>query len=397
MSNSIMAPSEIKEHGEDEQSGDTEEKDDSLESDDTDEEDGSSESALEALVKKRMEELIEGERALKRAILKKREKELAEGERALQNATLRFEKEKSKVYGGAAPSDVLHLNVGGTKMAVLRSTLTSVPGSMLASKFSGRWDDSIPRDREGNFFIDQRFSVFELMVNHLRAKVNQTPNAPSLEPPDFTNASSEINRFGREEYQPSIALTANPSTVTQFEFRRMIEYYGMVHGIYPAKLSLVSGNPSSVEFTDDLSVNASDWSTFGIEAQGHQLVIKSFEVTILKVERAQIGFVDIDSIYIDSANGVGEKQGTVALDCCRSVILLKGALIPIDGACKEGSTIRGEDRGNKWYIDGRLVASTDQSDDVTFIDAPNTTNWYGAIPAISVNGSFTVSDVEYYL
>ena len=52
-------------------------------------------------------------------------------------------------------SEVLHLNVGGDLTAVLRRTLTSVEGSMLASRFSGRWDDSLERDRDGNFFIDQ--------------------------------------------------------------------------------------------------------------------------------------------------------------------------------------------------------------------------------------------------
>ena len=52
-------------------------------------------------------------------------------------------------------SEVLHLNVGGDLTAVLRRTLTSVEGSMLASRFSGRWDNSLERDRDGNFFIDQ--------------------------------------------------------------------------------------------------------------------------------------------------------------------------------------------------------------------------------------------------
>ena len=31
----------------------------------------------------------------------------------------------------------------------------SVPGSMLASRFSGRWDDGLEKDKHGNFFIDK--------------------------------------------------------------------------------------------------------------------------------------------------------------------------------------------------------------------------------------------------
>jgi hypothetical protein len=389
----MASASEIEERGEDEQSGNTEEKEDSLESDDTEEENGSSESALAALVKKRKKELVEGERALKRAML-------------------RFDKEKKKVYGDAAPSDVLHLNVGGTKMTVLRSTLTSVPGSMLASKFSGHGDDSIERDRDGNFFIDEHFPVFEVMVNHLRAKASQPPNAPPLAPPDFTKLSP--------------MEVADPSTVTELDFRRMLEYYGMVLGIYPAKIALFPQIPNKVEFGDDLSVNTSDWKTFGILPQGHKLTITSFEVTILKVERAQIGwrepavcsnnFLSSNNFLRNEIRGVGDIDGTVALDCCRSVMVVNGALLPFDGTCKEGSTIRCEDKGNKWYIDGRLVASTDQSDEdvLVFQDKLKRTEGkivpahYGGsyhnklkegpiVPTISAKGSFYVSNVEYCL
>ena len=45
-------------------------------------------------------------------------------------------------------SDVLllRLNVGGTKMEVVRRALTILEDSRLASRFSGRWDDSIEKD-----------------------------------------------------------------------------------------------------------------------------------------------------------------------------------------------------------------------------------------------------------
>jgi hypothetical protein len=154
---------------------------------------------------------------------------------------------------------------------------------------------------------------------------------------------------------------------------------------------------NAVEVLDGLSVNASEWATFEIVAQGHELVIKSFEVIIHQVERAQIGLRSnsVATSCIGGTIGVGEIDKTVALDCCRSVMLVNGVLLPIDGTCKEGSTIRCEERGKKWYIDGRLVASTDESDNVTLIDAI-VTSWY-ALPAISTKGSFTVSDMEYYL
>jgi uncharacterized membrane-anchored protein len=75
-------------------------------------------------------------------------------------------------------------------------------------------------------------------------------------------------------------------------------------------------------------------------------------------------------------------------------MLVSGAVLPIKGTCKDGSTIRCEEGGKKWYIDGRLVASTDQSDeDVALIGA----NVMNSLPTISAKGSFTVSRVDYYL
>jgi hypothetical protein len=144
-------------------------------------------------------------------------------------------------------------------------------------------------------------------------------------------------------------------------------------------------------------VNASEWVTFRIVPHGHYLLIKSFEVIIHQVERAQIGWWDPSiGCSIDGINGVGEMERTVALDCCRSVMLVSGAVMPIDGTCKDGSTIRCEERGKRWYIDGRLVASADQSDGVVVLLDEDVTDW-AAVPALSTKGSFTVSDVEYYL
>lgn len=103
------------------------------------------------------------------------------------------------------PCDVLHLNVGGHVTAVLRRTLTSVEGSMLASRFSGRWDDSIEKDRDGNFFIDQPYELFEPMINYLRAKACETALAPPVTSPEFH--SEEKRR----------------------DFVRMVEYFGISH------------------------------------------------------------------------------------------------------------------------------------------------------------------------
>eukprot|EP00574_Skeletonema_japonicum_P013878 CAMPEP_0201716398 /NCGR_PEP_ID=MMETSP0593-20130828/2375_1 /ASSEMBLY_ACC=CAM_ASM_000672 /TAXON_ID=267983 /ORGANISM="Skeletonema japonicum, Strain CCMP2506" /LENGTH=336 /DNA_ID=CAMNT_0048206189 /DNA_START=1051 /DNA_END=2061 /DNA_ORIENTATION=+ len=83
-----------------------------------------------------------------------------------------------KLFESTNPSmgndnDVIQLNVGGrTNIAVLRSLLTQFEGSMLAAKFSGRWDDSMEKDRDGNIFVDQDPDNFMILIDYLRMRMN---------------------------------------------------------------------------------------------------------------------------------------------------------------------------------------------------------------------------------
>eukprot|EP00536_Pseudo-nitzschia_multiseries_P010630 jgi/Psemu1/289182/fgenesh1_pg.332_\ len=144
--------------------------------------------------------------------LEAREKNLAEHKAKVQRDREALDAEQLQVYGERGePTDVLHLNVGGVKVTTLRKTLTTISGSMLASKFSGRWDDNLEKDRDGNFFIDQDYSLFEPVLNYLRNKANENI----------------------EEYpmsSPTVGRDQNPYLY------RMIEYYGMTSGIFPTQL-----------------------------------------------------------------------------------------------------------------------------------------------------------------
>lgn len=100
-------------------------------------------------------------------LLALRERELDARESAIARAEAELERLRSLVVGDASGSDVLHLNVGGELCCTLRSTLCCVPHSMLASKFSGRWDDALEKDRDGNFFVDQPMELFRPMLNHM--------------------------------------------------------------------------------------------------------------------------------------------------------------------------------------------------------------------------------------
>lgn len=241
-------------------------------------------------------------------VLKQKQKSLEEREVALEKATATLNRGRSEVFGDKSDSDVLHLNIGGDRLTVLRRTLTSVEGSMLASRFSGRWDESLEKDQDGNFFIDQPIELFRPMINYLRAKACVTPLAPQVVSPH------------PKDYE------------LRQDFYRLVEYFGMTPGVYPTIIELYQqGEPGSAEFgsAPDCFVKSKEWSTFTVQTQGHKREITSFEVVLGNVERMQIGWIN-ESRYVENLsdnpnpndhNGVGEEENSLALDCCRGGFL----------------------------------------------------------------------------
>jgi len=296
-------------------------------------------------------------------VLSEREKDLDAREEKLQEERELFDKERSTDYGETTPSDVLHLNIGGTKTTVLRRTLTSVPGSMLASRFSGRWDDSIEKDKDGDFFIDQEYSLFIQIINYLRKQAN-----------------------GAEKYPI-------PNTLYGIDIYRMLEYYGMTDGIYPVKL-IALGSKDSVEMLSSKKVNAKEWTTFRLVSDSHIRHVGTFEVTLGTVQRIQIGW-EITPYWEDANNslkngnlGAGDIDYTFALDLTRSNFLIEGEPTTIDGLDHPtGTVVRSENNGKVWYINGELLAPFSEE------------KWWNKHeilnPIISIKGEFEVTSVEF--
>jgi hypothetical protein len=74
--------------------------------------------------------------------------------------------------------DLIDLNIGGQKLTTTRSTLCQVEGSLLASMFSGRWEDGMKRDKDGAVFFDFNFQYFVLILDYLRARKIMSPDNP---------------------------------------------------------------------------------------------------------------------------------------------------------------------------------------------------------------------------
>jgi len=230
-------------------------------------------------------------------LIRQRVKQLEEREREAEELKRVIEQENPCL---GHPSDVLHLNVGGTRIDVLRRTLTSVEGSMLASRFSGRWDDSLEKDADGNFFIDQPIELFLPMVNYLRARACMTPRVPFVKSP---KVSGELYT----------------------DFMGMLEYYGMTLGVYPFEIKQVYGNSDSqVSGYPEYEVNTEQRTLFQLlPCKGnHNSSVKSFEVTFGRLSTAQVGWmVSYENLELDDqTSSVGGVEGSIGIDCVRSCI-----------------------------------------------------------------------------
>ena len=107
--------------------------------------------------------------------------EIIEGERVKMRAEVeayKAEKLRMKVIE-VSDDDIINLNVGGKKMTTKRSTLCQVEGSLLASMFSGRWEDSLARNEDGRIFFDFNPQYFVYILDYLRARTIATAENPA--------------------------------------------------------------------------------------------------------------------------------------------------------------------------------------------------------------------------
>jgi hypothetical protein len=92
-------------------------------------------------------------------------------------------------------NDIIELNVGGHKLTTKRSTLCQVKGSLLASMFSGRWEDSLERDKDGAIFFDFNPQYFLVILEYLRAKKIATPEHPAPLPKVAEDQAESFNNL----------------------------------------------------------------------------------------------------------------------------------------------------------------------------------------------------------
>jgi len=76
-------------------------------------------------------------------------------------------------------SDLVGLNFGGERtMMVKRSLLLQFEQSTLATMFSGRYEDQLDRDKDGNVFLDYSPAIMAPLIDYLRLHRDVAPGRP---------------------------------------------------------------------------------------------------------------------------------------------------------------------------------------------------------------------------
>ena len=153
-------------------------------------------------------------------------------------------------------------------------------------------------------------------------------------------------------------------------------------------------------------INSEGWSTFKIIPNGHSRKVKSFVATLGSVRRIQIGWMNQYAKF-ESERGVGSVVNTVGLDLFSPAHLINGNSTRIEGLDHdEGTVIRCENEGEKWYVGERLVASTstEKEDGVVQVvklqlrDYSSTSRSHSTThpytPIISIKGQIEITDIE---
>ena len=230
----------------------------------------------EADLARQKEELDERERSLK-----KREEEL-------ERAEEEFSSEAEKAYGATKPDDVLTLNISGTKHQVLRSTLCYVECSLLASMFSGRWDDNLVKDDQGAFFIDQPYEHFKALLDFFRACKSEAELGPQ----------TSIDAVAKD-------IASSPN------FMRMVEYYNCTSAVFPVKLTMVDDdiildiNPTITQYPNmsvdlplrSLRTDTKPMPRFKFDPVGHARSIKKAKFALTSQATFSCGIACPEKIF----------------------------------------------------------------------------------------------------
>ena len=180
-------------------------------------------------------------------------------------------------------------------------------------------------------------------------------------------------------------------------------------GVYPVGVYHCDLDPSGTMQTPTLvathphyEVNFKEFATFCLRPLDgrHNQPVKSFEVKLNCTGNCQIGWVHPNymthtlSQAKNGTQGVGYGSSSLSYDVVRGGMVLSGSFQEVPNASvKSSSVIRCDEQGKAWYIDGKLIASTQKRDNAAQISTGSLVGT--SVPCISMRGKVEFISIEF--
>ena len=120
-------------------------------------------------------------------------------------------------------TEVVTLDVGGTKYRTTVATLTKYPDSILGIMFSGRHD--LPQQEDGSYFIDRDGELFKYIIKYLRNRTLCLSVFPTFSLSTLLELKAEFEYFQlhSDEVNSIINTCRIPDDPYHFDMRRLIQ------------------------------------------------------------------------------------------------------------------------------------------------------------------------------
>ncbi|CAB4025419.1 Chaperone dnaK2 [Paramuricea clavata] len=240
-------------------------------------------------------------------------KEIVEGERDKMKAEIEaYQAEKQRMKAvDVSDDDIILLNVGGQKFTSTRSTLCQVEGSLLATMFSGRWEDSVKRDQDGAVFFDVNPQYFGYILDYLRTKKIASPENPA-----------ELPKVPRDQAK---------------NFNTFVEYLGLSKEIVPTEIETEKLSEKFNSHSPGISIQEDGKVAVHDSSVGHKYVlgenVYQHGITHFKLKLESFQNNNWIMVAILKADVVPQSVGSYSLSGCNGWYL--GTAIP--GVIENGS------------------------------------------------------------
>jgi hypothetical protein len=242
----------------------------------------------------------------------------------------KLEEEKGKMKKiGIEENDIIYLNIGGKKINCKRSTLCQFKGTFLEAMFSGRWEDKMEKDKEGNIFLDFNPYLFQKIIDFLRAKRIEEksdkpipiPNINKDQKKEFYNLVNYLglenimkkDKFSKKLIYNNISLNADCTIATH--------NYNSGHGFVFGKKTYISG---VVNFSLKIEyLQNNNWMFLGIISLVTLNQNSYNQKTSFGWSRSNLVYIDGQDGYVDYIDFISGDLVNLILDCDNKKLSLK--------------------------------------------------------------------------